>query len=353
MNTTICISFFAIHFFVSLAFGQFLTPDKETLLLDQDYYSQNYLSTKAAGRGYTGIASENDVSGITINPASLNQKTKFQFYGSYVFKTNVPWLQRITNNIVLKQIHPTLFAGGSYKISDAFTTGIFFANNQSQRFDLGMIEITTINDPDGTGEFVHAYNDISVSTLGLPVVYSYKETFRMGVNINYVFFFVKKNGPGVSKEKFQKFIPDIGLLYKPVRNFSIGVSFTPSSEETVKETGSIGDSSFTHIYSQPNKFPMKISGGLLYSFEKFPLTILADLRYKDSSVEENFKNRLDFNFGLEFRANDKLTLRSGMFTLADNRAESLQYVDPVGQYSQVFGTIGGTFSTGKFNLTYR
>lgn len=48
-----------------------------------EFYSQNNLSTINAGMGLTGIANSNDISGITLNPASLDLKNKFELKVEY------------------------------------------------------------------------------------------------------------------------------------------------------------------------------------------------------------------------------------------------------------------------------
>ena len=54
-----------------------------------DFYTDNRISTAACGRGYTGIACTDDLSGIFINPASFSRNGKRQFYFEYIYKNNL------------------------------------------------------------------------------------------------------------------------------------------------------------------------------------------------------------------------------------------------------------------------
>lgn len=54
-----------------------------------DFYSDNRVSNKALGRGWTGVASLGDISSVIINPASLNVSGKYQPYFEYIHKDKV------------------------------------------------------------------------------------------------------------------------------------------------------------------------------------------------------------------------------------------------------------------------
>ena len=98
----------------SSAFSQNFQNGNSSLFLPfWDFYSVNYLSSKAAGRGYTGIAGDNDISGTIFNPASLELKDKFQVYGEYVFKSNLSAEPNIYFD--LKELHPVMLAGFGFK----------------------------------------------------------------------------------------------------------------------------------------------------------------------------------------------------------------------------------------------
>src|SRR5918912_3580903 len=98
------ITFLAILLSIHVTLSQ--SSSNEDIIISPfwDFYSTNYLSTKSSGKGYTGIASENDISGILLNPASVTFDTKYQMNVQYTFKTRQPWLTSLgLSDLALKQ----------------------------------------------------------------------------------------------------------------------------------------------------------------------------------------------------------------------------------------------------------
>lgn len=308
-----------------------------------DIYSQNYLSVQAAGKGYTGIAGRNNLSGTILNPASLEQKNKIQIYGEYLYKSEDHFYEGNSDDFY-GQYNPTMLAGFSYKISKDFTAGALYENNNNYKINLE----TTNEYGEPTGKDVS--NTFSVSSVSVPVVYS-TDMIKFGINLKYVFYSAKLEGSDNAdfKESFEKFVPDFGIIYSPINNLSIGATFTPEVSENVEYTGS--DTSY--VYPDANIFPYEIGAGISYTFDKTPLTLLMDYHFINTSSEEYLKDRNDFNFGVEYVINKLFTVRSGIFIVKDFRElEEKSFVGSAnpGSYSQTFGTIGGTINYEKFNF---
>ncbi|MBK8553775.1 MAG: hypothetical protein IPL53_23085 [Ignavibacteria bacterium] len=315
-----------------------------------DFYTVNYLSSKEAGKGFTGIAGDNDISGTILNPASLELKNKFQVYGEYIFKSNASIEPYYSDG--LKELHPTMLAGIGYKISKDFSVGVLYENEKSFKWDLGPVT-NEFGEPTGD----NVINDFSISSVSVPIVYDFVGILKFGVNLNYNFYSSEYTAGSRSqfnrKESFQKFIPDFGIIYKPIKSLSFGAVFTPQTSEIVEVvyTDTIIPN---ETYSKPNYFPLKFGFGIDYTFDKTPLTISADYNFENTSTDDNLTDRNDFNFGLEYIINKTVTVRTGFFTLQDMRdfddEENFYiYPDP-GSYSQTFGTIGATFNINEVNL---
>jgi len=334
--------------FASPALSQ--EPSNDLLLSPfWDFYSDNRLSATASGRGYTGIAGDNDLSGIVLNPATLKQDSKWQFYGEYIYKSKVPWLAGLVSDLDLKESHPALFAGVSYKINNYFQIGAAYANIKSFKFDLGTV-ITTNKFGEPTGEDDASYN-ISFNSISIPLVYNFKNILRLGANLNINLISNHADLSTVQgKSNFIKFIPDFGIVYKPVSELSVGVTFTPETKQNVETEITYPDTSITFTYREANVFPMHVGMGLKYNFVKIPLSIYGDFKYVNTSAISNLVDRKDFHFGLEYNVTPIVTLRTGLFTLADYRENGIAWVDEVGTYSEVFGTIGGTVNYKNFNV---
>ncbi len=88
MKNIICI----IIVFVLSSLPSFSQNNEDNILSPfWDYYSNNYLNTLSAGKGFTGIASESDITGFMLNPASIKLDTKYQLNVQYTFKSNGSW----------------------------------------------------------------------------------------------------------------------------------------------------------------------------------------------------------------------------------------------------------------------
>lgn len=308
-----------------------------------DFYSNNRMSTINAGKGYSGIASENDISGIVLNPASLSLTKKFQVHAEYVFKSDVPGPpQTTTQSIKLTEIHPSFMLSGGYKLNDYFETGLMFYSANNQRTDFKDIVLETGNSD--------AVIDMSINTFALPLVVNYMDKVKVGVNLlyslyhGYCNFVTTVNNPGQyidGKVNFAKFNAQFGILVTPIKDFSIGATFTPKVEEIVVWEYSDGTS---EALTQPNVFPMKLGIGGEYRFRNIPLKIGFDYNYVNTSKLEGLKDRNDFHIGVEYDVLKELSVRTGFFTLKDYRS----YPFPNDEY---FLTIGGTYKFKNFTAS--
>lgn len=322
-----------------------------------DIYSKNYLSVKAAGKGYTGIAADNDLSGTILNPASLTQKNKFQIYGEYIYKSEVPYLYKDNENTTFEELNPCMLAGISYKLSNDFSVAALYENNNGFSISNAVMDVSG----ELTGEYF--YENMSISSVVIPIVYSPEKMLKFGINLKYSFYSYETENISnyQENESFGKFVPDFGVIYKPIDGLSFGLTFTPEVSENVELTTT--DTTLT--YPDPNIFPMKIGFGVNYTFSKTPLSLSADYTYMNTSTDNDdseekdgssgfqMNNRNDFNFGMEYTINKNVIIRTGIFIIKDFRDledEVFIFVANPGSYSQTFGTLGATVNIDKFNL---
>lgn len=325
-----------------------------------DFYSNNRMATINAGKGYTGIAGKNDISGIVLNPASLSVDKKFQIHGEYVYKSDVPWGRTFNpgfGEMNLTATHPSFMLSGAYKITDYLQTGLLWNTANSRRLDMG--EFIFTNEFGQEISRVDAYQNMSISTLMLPVVYNYKNKIKAGINFiglyyhGYLNYITTLKNPGVAQDAkvdVLNFNVQIGFVYSPFKNLSVGGTFTPQVKQLFKWCASDG-TTFTNFAS--NIFPMKLGIGAEYGFSKVPLRVSFDYNYINTSKQDGLKDRNDINIGVEYDFLKQLTIRTGFFTLKDYRQNeaNLFYIDPIGKYDEYFLTVGFTYKVKKFSAS--
>jgi long-subunit fatty acid transport protein len=319
-----------------------------------DFYSQNNLSAVSCGKGLTGIAGTNDISGITLNPASLELHSKYEIKAEYSYRSNVNWLTSLGfNDIYLKQNHPACGLLFGYKINDEFQTGFSYRNDINFKFDFGKIVITNeFGQEFGTVDFFQTFNTHSFS---IPFVWKTKY-FKAGIDLNYVLYRGFEMGfiPNSAVEKdlittFGRFIPSVGIQIKPIPELSFGLTYSQGfDKKIVKDWKSIDTS--IHNDTTLTHFPSKFGFGIELILFKEILKLEADYTFFNTSKLYASKDRNDIYFGLEYSINKNWFLRTGFFTLYDFRESSGNYIDSVGTYDQYFLTFGAGYRYKEFGF---
>jgi hypothetical protein len=311
-----------------------------------DFYAENKLSATNAGKGNTGVAAENDLSGITLNPASFEPVTKFQVIASYEMKSSVPWF---SSDMYLKTIHPTVLAGVGYKINNYFSAGLIYSNQNSFKIDLGKIlQTNEFGQIIGTYE---GYQRYTTNNFTVPLVYKSKY-FKAGVNLNAIWY-KGFSGYGESDSNqfstsFWKFIPKVGIITSPTETFSFGFTYSPSYKQTIEWTSA--NSANTYKYNTPNYYPATFSAGTELKLLDKRLIFDLDYRFANTSINPAMKDRHDINFGAQYSVMPDLILRTGFFTSLDYR-EGSNYMEEVGTYNTYYLTFGGTYKYKGYSLS--
>ncbi|OGC77587.1 MAG: hypothetical protein A2145_05660 [candidate division Zixibacteria bacterium RBG_16_40_9] len=321
-----------------------------------DFYSDNRLSTIASGRGYTGIAKLNDISGIILNPASLEIQEKFQLHLGYIYKNTIPWLKELANDIYLRQLHPTILVGASLRVNRSFQTGILFYTNNSYKLDLG--KSYTYDEYGNVVDSFNSYDDLRISSYLIPINFRYSDMITLGINVIYSIYSLKDvlgvvgipGNTATGKVNFSKFRFKLGVLIFPSENFAIGLTFLPETKETITKKWRNSGESFEEKF-EPNIFPAKVGIGFCYKLSSFPISFSLDYNYSDDSRDYRLIDRRDFNFGLEYNISGSLNLKSGIFTQWDYRnGSTVEWIDRVGDYNQIFTTLGASYHLRLFTL---
>lgn len=318
-----------------------------------NFYAENFLLTKNAGMGNTGIATHNDLSGTLLNPATINIEKDLQVIGGYQFKNSIPWLTELgVEDLSFENKPPEMMIGVGYKINKNFHAGLLYYNQYSIQWNLGDLIIT-----DEFGNPIYTVNDAYVNyntnNISLPV--SYKSKYiDAGVDLTLINYNSGNKTYSYSAksvysdtESFWKFIPKIGIIIKPLEILSIGLSFFPQYQENVKPNF-VGSENTIMTY-----FPAVINAGTEIRLNENKLNINFDYSYKNTSRQsDDFKDINELRIGAGYKINNILEIRAGFFNIPDIRVrESSSEFNDISQY---YLTIGGSISSGglAINIAY-
>ncbi len=332
-----------------LSHNQEVDYEEESFKPNFNFYAENMLSTEAAGRGYTGVASIGDISTTNINPASLEIKDNAQMYYEYGTKNDVDLYEDYYDNMKLEKYKSSVSVGCAYRISDAFKVGIIYNQLSSYKVDYGYIY-----NYDNFGyitDVFHVYEKVAISSLSFPVSYSYRNILRLGIGLDFNIY--EANNSDVIYTEYQAyegykseidfvlFRPKIGAIVKPLENLSFGFTFLPASKKNIVE-----QITWYKIEYKANEFPLEIRVGTQYSLKNIPIDLLFDYKYTQESAYLEFKDRNDFYFGLEYDIIPKMHLRTGFFTQYDYRnmdyenGDGTNYWFDMNSYDKNYLTLG-------------
>jgi len=327
-----------------------------------EMYSNNYLTGSNSGMGNTGIASENGIGSSSLNPASFVQKNKFDLNIQYTVKTIQPWSEPYLYSSEMEMRQNWFFSGSigfGYKVNKNIQVGLVYSNPTSYLFYYGMTEITNLYGP---SDSIDTYTRIHLHQFSLPVSYSIGKV-NLGLNISYGIYISDYHGiistiqnpdgyEGNAVDRVNRFIVQAGAIYKPSEFLHLGATITSGGKNTVHTDDAFSfPSPGSHILV--SKFPWRAGIGFEYKFPFSNIKICGDFKYENTSTEIGLNDNFNLNLGAEFVLNKKFTLRTGFFTLMDNRTASdnpITYV-PVTNHTQYFLTLGGTINFKNADLT--
>jgi len=306
-----------------------------------DIYSNNYLNTPSAGRGFTGIASSNDISGILINPASVELKSKYQLNFQYTYKTRQKWQPYyLVEPFYLEHQCFSGSAGFGYRVNKNIQTGILYNNPNSMHMYLG--RVFTLY-----GEVNDFYYNSIYHTIYVPFIYS-NHRLHLGAAVSLTH--TRTTSPPTESQGADDYLSTswmfrglAGFRYEFENGLSIGAKFQSGGKNKVKIN-------YSGITNEPNIegiFPWKAGAGIQYAFPKTGFKLLFDYNYAHN-ISKYYKDRHDIHIGLEAYIDKNWIVRGGFFTLNDFRDKSGGWTNPNDNYNQLFLTIGASFQLKNF-----
>jgi hypothetical protein len=346
-------------FFTINSYTQYGLQEEYLLNSTYDFYSENYLNTETAGRGFTGIGILNDISGIALNPATINIEKKYQLNFQYTFKTKHVFDYGFSQDDF--SVKHQLFSGSvgfGYRINKSLQSGIVYSNPTGMYYDLGEV-IRTDEFGNELSRYDIYYNVVRHS-VNIPLKYT-SGNFSAAVNANYIYSMFTIPGEIVGsinnpdgygntndfKASASWFKCDAGFLVQLEKSFSLGLNVSTGMKSTVTYKYPDG----TNEYNMAT-LPWKAGIGGFYYFPNSSWKLGLDYVYQRTSDIRYSKDRHDIHLGAEGNINKNLVLRAGLFTVFDYRKdeEYVTYSDKIGEYDQYFLTFGGTYKTKSVKL---
>jgi long-subunit fatty acid transport protein len=251
-------------------------------------------SGRAVGMGSAFVGVANDVSAIYWNPAGLAA-----LKGVNVMFDHTAWIADINYN----------FLAASYNIGDLGTVGISFTSS-----DVGEMKVTTIEQPEGTGEV------FTVSDASFSIAYALQLTDKFAIGFNPKFIY-----QNVWKMDATAFAIDLGVQYitpfdgivlaMSISNFGTKMQLAGNSNLILYDpdpvNGGNNDKIPAYLETETWSLPLNFRVGLAYNpvfNENHKLTLAVDAAHPSDNYES-------INAGAEYTFNNFISLRGGYKSL--------------------------------------
>lgn len=273
---------------------------------------------RAAGMGSAFVAVADDPSAIFWNPAGL---TKIQGGSALIERTN--WIAGINYN----------FLAVSYNLGNYGSVGLSFVSS-----DVGDMNVTTISDPEGTGE------TFTVSDMAVSIAYAINltENFSIGFNPKFI-------QQTIWRMSATAFAIDMGVQYitpfdgivlaMSISNFGTKMKLDGNSSLVLydPDPNSTGNNGMIPAYLQTDawELPLNFRVGLSYAAVKTDMhkfVVALDAAHPSDDYES-------VNVGGEYTFNDMLFIRGGYKSLFLTDSEE-SYTFGFGVKQIIFGGVG-------------
>lgn len=261
------------------------------------------VSPRAISMGGAFIATANDVSSLYWNPAGASRSNINEAMFSHS-----RWFADINYN----------WAGAMIKLGGAGTLGLSLTY-----LDYGDIEITTLSEQDGTGQFFSAH-DLS---MGLTYAYNLTDRFSLGGTVKYI-------QQTIWNSSASAFAMDLGVLFhSDINGLRIGATITNFGTEMQMDGKDLlvqhdidpniyGNNDQILANLQTDEFPLPLTFRIglamdVLDTEDHRFTLAADALHPNDNSES-------VNVGAEYMFNNLVAFRVGYKSLfLDNSEEGL------------------------------
>jgi hypothetical protein len=251
-------------------------------------------SARAIGMGSAFVGVVNDVSSIYWNPAGLT-KAK----GINVLFDHTLWLADIKYN----------YFAASYNLGDYGTIGLSFTGS-----DIGEMNVTTIDKPEGTGETFSA----TQGAISLAYAIQLTENFSIGLSPKFIFESIwRMNSSAFAVDLGVQYITpfDGAVLAMSISNFGTSMQLSGNSNLVLHDLdpSNSGNNGNIPAYLETNTWslPLTFRVGIAYNpirTEMHKITLAVDAMHPSDNYES-------VNIGAEYAFNDFVFFRGGYKSL--------------------------------------
>ncbi|HET56406.1 MAG TPA: hypothetical protein ENN33_14490 [Ignavibacteria bacterium] len=318
----------------STSFAQLQVPENNVL-----YLSQGFVLTNLNSLGISNI--NNSVSNIgTTNPTSMIHFNKISFGGSYHFETKLKeaYLASIGHKRISNELPQSIGIVFPY---ENFRLGLVFNQKYNSSAEFDRVPITTVEFPDGTGEYYKPIMKTKVLSYSVSASYLFDNLFIE--NSSLVFGArLTRNSLDYHEEllsysfdvKSENYNWAFGVLFNHVidikKSFSVGILYESNinmketivhSDKNLNNNPNFSSSQFSLIYSA--NFPAKVSFDLSADFIN-NISLYSTVNYLLwSDVNSNLKNQVELSFTGLYSFNEELKASFGFFTTDRNNEENI------------------------------
>lgn len=318
----------------SPSFAQLQVPGNNVL-----YLSQGFVLTNLSSLGISNI--NNSVSNIgTTNPTSMIHFNKISFGGSYHFETKLKeaYLASIGHKRISNELPQSIGIVFPY---ENFRLGLAFNQKYNSSAEFEKIPITTVEFPDGNGEYYKPVMETKVLSYSVSASYLFDNLFIENSSLAFGAR-LTRNSLDYHEEllsysfdvKSENYNWSFGVLFNHVldikKSFSAGILYESNinmketivhSDKNLNNNPNFSSSQFSLIYSA--NFPAKVSFDLSADFIN-NISLYSTVNYLLwSDVNSNLKNQVELSFTGLYSFNEELKASFGFFTTDRNYEENI------------------------------
>lgn len=277
----------------------------------------------------------NDISNLGfMNPASISGFNNYTFGLSYQLSSSIE--DAYIFNIGISRVHDFYpqSVGGIVKW-EGFTFGFGYSQKYNGVLDFGPIPVTTVNNPDGTGEFFEPIHESVIHNYSLTASYSFNELFQtsndlslgLRFNLNRFHQYEEIGKIKVTATDFFNSIT-LGLIYDITlideRKLKIGLAYENKAQfkaeikvdnnYLISPNDSIPNINIVpvktyYVGSSPPELRFDFVTDLTQNIKI--LMNLTGVFWKDS--ENNLKDQLEYSAGAAYDINEKVSTGFGIY----------------------------------------
>lgn len=267
---------------------------------------------KAASMGSAFVAIADDPSAMYWNPSGITNLS-----GVNVLFDHTEWFAGIKYNYV----------GITYSLGDYGNIGASFTSS-----DIGEMNVTTINEPEGTGE-IFKVNDVAFS---LAYALKLTDNFSIGINPKFISQSIwRMSATGIALDLGVQYVTpfDGAVLAMSISNFGSRMQLSGNSALTVIKMGT-NDKVPAYLQTEEWALPLNFRVGVAYQplkTQMHKLTLALDAMHPNDNYES-------INAGAEYLFNDFVAFRGGYNSLFLRDSEQ-SFTLGFGLKQQVLGNI--------------